>query len=238
VKRPARLALFASGGGTNLQALLDHFNATESGLARVELVVASRAGIGALARATRAGVSARTIDPTLLGTEATLAETLAALTAHRIDFIVLAGYLKLIHPSLVDRYHGRMVNIHPALLPAFGGAGMYGLRVHEAVLASGARVSGATVHLVGERYDEGSIIAQWPVPVLAGDTPELLAARVLRVEHLLLPAAIEGLIAGRDSDRTEPGSFLEPDQAFELVNKVLPATESLRRLNLRRHRRG
>src|SRR5690606_25967592 len=112
---------------------------------------------------------------------------------------------------VVARLRGRILNLHPALLPAFGGEGMYGMRVHRAVLESGVRVSGVTVHLVDEHYDRGPIMAQWPVPVLPGDTPELLAERVLRVEHLLLPAAVEALACG-----ARPGAIGDP-LAFELV---------------------
>jgi folate-dependent phosphoribosylglycinamide formyltransferase PurN len=108
---------------------------------------------------------------------------------HRVDLIVLAGYLRLVPRSVVAAHRGRIINVHPALLPAFGGTGMYGRRVHSAVIEHGASVSGATVHFVDEEYDRGPIIAQWPVPVLPDDTPETLAARVLRVEHLLLPRA-------------------------------------------------
>ena len=118
------------------------------------------------------------------------ARLLALLTEERADLVVLAGYLKLVPPTVVAAWAGRMVNVHPALLPAFGGAGLYGRRVHEAVLAAGARVSGSTVHLVDERYDHGHILAQWPVPVRPGDTPETLAARVLEAEHRLLPAVV------------------------------------------------
>jgi phosphoribosylglycinamide formyltransferase-1 len=103
---------------------------------------------------------------------------------------VLAGYLKLVPAAVIARYRDRILNVHPALLPAFGGRGMYGHRVHEAVLASGARESGATVHLVDEVYDRGAILAQGRVPVLPDDTPDRLAARVLAVEHRLLPAAV------------------------------------------------
>ena len=103
---------------------------------------------------------------------------------------MLAGYLKLVPPAVIARYRDRIVNMHPALLPAFGGRGMYGHHVHEAVLASGARESGATVHLVDEEYDRGAILAQGRVPVLPGDTPDRLAARVLEVEHRLLPAVV------------------------------------------------
>jgi phosphoribosylglycinamide formyltransferase-1 len=192
----ARIAVLASGGGTNLQALIDRFNAGGSGAARVELVVGSRAGIGALERAERAEIPALALDSRSMGAE-TFRDALAeALETHRIDLVVLAGWLQLVPAEVVARYHGRMVNVHPALLPAFGGRGMYGMRVHQAVIASGARVSGATVHLVDERYDEGSIVAQWPVPVLPGDTPETLAARVLAVEHRILPLAVEALASG------------------------------------------
>src|SRR5213076_1806217 len=106
------------------------------------------------------------------------------------ELVVLAGYLKRVPPAAVARFPLRMINIHPALLPAFGGPGMYGRRVHERVLASGAAISGATVHYVDEEYDHGPIIAQWPVPVRAGDTADTLAARVLAVEHRLLPLVV------------------------------------------------
>jgi folate-dependent phosphoribosylglycinamide formyltransferase PurN len=107
-----------------------------------------------------------------------------------VDLVVLAGYLKLVPSDVIARFRGRIINVHPALLPAFGGKGMYGRGVHEAVLASGARESGATVHLVDEVYDRGAILGQARVPVLPGDDPERLAARVLQVEHRLLPAAV------------------------------------------------
>jgi folate-dependent phosphoribosylglycinamide formyltransferase PurN len=110
--------------------------------------------------------------------------------------IALAGYLRLVPPDVVAAFGGRMLNVHPALLPAFGGAGMYGARVHQAVLASGARVSGPTVHFVDERYDEGAIIAQWPVPVRTDDTPETLGARVLAVEHRIYPWAVAAVASG------------------------------------------
>jgi folate-dependent phosphoribosylglycinamide formyltransferase PurN len=114
----------------------------------------------------------------------------APLERHGVDLIVLAGYLRLVPPGIVARFRGRIINIHPALLPGFGGKGMYGRRVHEAVLASGARESGATVHLVDEVYDRGPILGQVRVPVLPGDDPERLAARVLEAEHRLLPAVV------------------------------------------------
>jgi phosphoribosylglycinamide formyltransferase 1 len=222
LNRPARLAVFASGGGTNLQALLDYFNASGSPVARVEVVIASRPGIGALERAEVAEVPWRVIDPEL-EPSILATTTLAELGDRRIDIVVLAGYLRLIPPEVVARYHGRIVNIHPALLPSFGGPGMYGIRVHRAVLAAGARVSGASVHLVDERYDEGPILAQWPVPVYPSDTPETLAARILPVEHLLLPAAIEHLVRG------DTMAAADSAPTFELTDAAAPSPEKVRR---------
>jgi folate-dependent phosphoribosylglycinamide formyltransferase PurN len=144
------------------------------------------------------------------------------LREHAIDLIVLAGYVRLVPTEVVRSYHGRIVNVHPALLPAFGGQGMYGMHVHRAVLASGARVSGATVHFVDEHYDQGPIIAQWPVPVFGDDTEHSLAARVLHVEHLLFPRAVEALAAGRvqlDADGRVRGILdtTVPEAAYALL---------------------
>ncbi|HYL55876.1 MAG TPA: phosphoribosylglycinamide formyltransferase [Gemmatimonadales bacterium] len=181
---PVPVAVLVSGGGSNLQSLLDALR--ESPLARIVRVVSSRAGAGALERARRAGVPS-----TVLQDPDDADELIAALDDARLG--VLAGYLKRVPATVVARFRWRLINIHPALLPGFGGEGMYGRRVHEAVLASGARVSGATVHYVDEEFDRGPIIAQWPVPVLANDTPDSLAARVLEVEHHLLPLVVEEL---------------------------------------------
>jgi len=178
---PVRVAVLVSGGGTNLQALLDTLH--DSPIARIARVISSRPDAGALERARRAGV-----PTTVLRDAGDPAEVLSALTGAQL--VVLAGYLKLVHASVVARFRGRIINIHPALLPDFGGAGMYGRRVHEAVLASGAKESGATVHFVDEEFDRGAIIAQEKVPIEAGDTPDTLAARVLEAEHRLLPRVI------------------------------------------------
>jgi len=180
---PVRAAVLVSGGGTNLQALLDH--AAPVAIARV---VSSRPDAGALDRARRAGV-----PTTVLRDPADPAELLGALEG--ADLVVLAGYLKLVPAAAVARFRWRMINIHPALLPAFGGPGMYGPSVHEAVLASGAALSGATVHYVDEQYDRGPIIAQWPVPVRPDDTAASLAERVLAAEHQLLPRVVRALAA-------------------------------------------
>ena len=187
----ARIAVFASGRGSNLQAL--HAYLERAGGAEVVLVASDRPAAGALAWARDRGVTAATLDSA--GDDASA--MLRLLAASRVDCVILAGYLRLVPAEVVRAYRGRIVNVHPALLPAFGGPGMYGARVHRAVLASGARVSGPTVHFVDEVYDHGPIIAQWPVPVFADDTDGALAARVLRAEHLLLPRVAHLVATGR-----------------------------------------
>jgi len=178
------IAVLVSGRGSNLQALLD---ATREGApGRIALVISDKQDAGALDVARKAGVAAEWVA--VDGREADA--TLALFARHRIGLVVLAGYLKKVSDRVVAAFKGRIVNVHPALLPAFGGPGMYGRRVHEAVLKSGARLSGVTVHLVDEQYDHGPVLAQWPVPVREGDTTESLAARVLKIEHRLLPAVV------------------------------------------------
>lgn len=186
-----RLAVFASGSGTNLQALIDHFAETDA--AEVALVISDRADAGALERARAAGIPTHHIPVQTRPIAAVTADTIDALEAARIDLVALAGYLRLLPADVVRRFSHRILNIHPALLPAFGGKGMYGGRVHEAVLHAGCRITGPSVHFVNERYDEGHIVAQWPVPVLEDDSPETLARRVLKIEHVLYPAAVEWL---------------------------------------------
>lgn len=178
-----RVAVAVSGGGTNLQALLDRL--VPPAPAEVALVLSNRADAGGLDRARRAGVPAAVLaDP------ADATEWLELLRRHDAGLLVLAGYLKRVPDGVVAEWRGRIMNVHPSLLPAFGGAGMYGARVHRAVLASGAAESGATVHLVDEIFDHGEVLAQRAVPVLPGDTPDTLARRVLAVEHELLPAVV------------------------------------------------
>ena len=189
-ERPLRLAVFASGGGTNFQAILD---AVERGTLplTVALCLSNTPKAGALMRARRHDVPTAILNPRDFETEAAyVAALMAVLGEHGVNFIALAGYMRKIPVAVVEAFRGRMLNIHPALLPSFGGKGLYGRRVHEAVLAYGARWSGATVHLVDEEYDTGPIVLQEPVPVLPGDTPETLAERVLRVEHWLYPQAL------------------------------------------------
>lgn len=192
-----RLAVFASGGGSNFQSIVD---AVKAGTLPIEvaLCLSDRPGAGALARAERHGIPTAVLSPgDYVDPAAYTADLLALLDRHGITFIALAGYLKHVPPEVVRAYRGRMLNIHPALLPAFGGKGMYGLRVHRAVLAYGARWTGATVHLVDEEYDTGPVVLQEPVPVADDDTPETLAARVLAVEHRLYPEALRLFAGGR-----------------------------------------
>ena len=190
-----RLAVFASGGGSNFQSIVD---AAESGAlkAQVVLCVSDSPTAGALERAKRHEIPELILDPAEFSDEDVYASLLQTkLTEFEIDFIALAGYMKMIPAQIVREFSGRMVNIHPALLPAFGGPGMYGNRVHQAVLKAGAAESGATVHLVDEEYDSGPIVLQESIPVRPEDTPELLAARVLKVEHRIYPRAL-ALFAG------------------------------------------
>ena len=187
----SRIAVLASGGGSNLQALLDHFAGAGRSHGTICWVGSNRPGAGALTRAASMGV-----ETGVVATPHDGASLLAQLEAARADLLVLAGYLKLIPTEVVRAFHGRLLNIHPALLPAFGGAGMYGHHIHEAVLAHGNTVTGVTVHFVDEAYDRGPIIAQWPVPVLPGDTPATLGARVLAVEHQLYPLCVAAVAAG------------------------------------------
>lgn len=188
---PLTVAAFASGGGTNLQALLDH--SAESSAWRVGLVVLNREA-GARARAEAAGVPVVVIPTRGRDTDDVASETLAALTSHGVDIITLCGYLRLLPPALVEHFSGRILNIHPALLPDFGGKGMYGMNVHRAVVEAGASESGATVHFVTAKYDEGGILGQWRIGVSSTESPEGLAARVLAVEHRLYPRAVDHLV--------------------------------------------
>ena len=184
---PSRIAVLASGRGSNLQAIIEHFDSlARERVAKVVLVASNRADSPALVRAATASIDIASFDSTDDGSE-----LLNLLEKHRIDLVVLAGYLKRIQPMVIQKYAGRILNIHPSLLPAFGGAGMYGARVHEAVIAAGVAESGVTVHLVIDEYDRGPIVAQWRVAVETADTPESLAARILTVEHVVYPRAVE-----------------------------------------------
>ena len=177
-----RIAVAISGRGSNLDALLRALGAGAP--AEIVLVLSDRAAPGLVHARTRG------IPVKVLSDPADDSAWLEALREHNVDLVVLAGYLRLIPGAVVGAYRERIINTHPSLLPAFGGKGMYGDRVHRAVLGSGARETGVTVHLVDEVYDRGAVLAQSRVPVLNDDTPERLAARVLEAEHRLLPAAV------------------------------------------------
>ena len=191
-----RLGCLASGSGTNLQAIID---AAASGElhADVAVVISNNSNSGALKRARKASIpglhlsgathpEAAALDRAILGT----------LQDHEVDVVVLAGYMKMLGPTVLSRYEGRVLNVHPALLPKFGGQGMYGRRVHEAVLVAGESVTGATVHVVDAEYDHGPVVAQLEVPVLPGDTVESLSARVLEREHELLVETLQKVAIG------------------------------------------
>ncbi len=195
MRRPrARLAVLVSGKGTNLQAILDASRDPDYP-AEVVVVVSDRPGAYALERARQAGVPAYVVpwckDPKEFG--ARLAEVLER---HGAQWVCLAGFLRILDTEFVERYRGRILNIHPSLLPAFGGKGMYGERVHQAVLRAGVRESGCTVHFVTAEVDAGPVVAQVRVPVLPDDTVETLAARVAEQEHRLYPEAIRRVVTG------------------------------------------
>ena len=194
---PMRLAVFASGGGTNFQAILD---AIDDGTLPATPVccVSNTPDAGALDRAARHDVPTRVVRPGAYDDAEAFGDALLdVLRAHDVTFVALAGYMVKIPASVVEAYRGRMTNVHPALLPAFGGQGMYGMNVHEAVIEYGVHWSGVTVHLVDEEYDHGPVVLQEPVPVYADDTPDRLAERVKAVEHRLYPYALRLFAEGR-----------------------------------------
>lgn len=180
-----KIGVLISGSGTNLQAIIDACRAGDLP-AEVAVVISNKADAYGLERAQQAN-----IDQFYLEDDQ---EILNTLKAYDVDVVVLAGYLKLISSDLVKAFEGRMVNIHPSLIPAFAGKGYYGLKVHQAAIDRGVKVTGATVHLVDEHFDEGRILIQEPVQILAEDTAETLQARVLNVEHRILITAVANLI--------------------------------------------
>lgn len=192
-----RIAVLCSGGGTNLQALID---AQEAGRidGEIVLVLANASKAYALERARKHGIEARFISKKQAGSdEAFNHAILAELRRVGAELVVLAGYLPIVGAQIVRAYEHKIINIHPALIPAFCGPGMYGHHVHEAVLAYGAKISGATTHFVDEQVDHGGVIMQASVPVLEDDTPDTLAARVLTVEHQILPESVRLFCAGK-----------------------------------------
>ena len=198
------LGVLASHGGTNLQAIID---SCRSGAidAEVRVVTSNNSHSLALERARSANIPASHLSGSTHPDPDDLDEAIAdTLRRHGVQVVALAGYMKMLGPRTLGAYRNRILNVHPALLPKFGGHGMYGERVHAAVLASGDSVSGVTVHLVDEKYDHGPVVAQAEVPVLPGDTPDTLAARVLEQEHILYPMTIHRIATGEvDLDRLQ-----------------------------------
>jgi len=193
------LAVFVSGGGTNLQAILDHLAANRLPGVRICCVVASKSGTYAEERAKGAGIPtfviARKSYPDLAAYDQALLETLQP---YSIGLVVLAGFLSLLGPDFIAAYPNRIINIHPSLIPSFCGPGFYGIKPHEAALAYGVRITGATVHFIDAQYDQGPIILQKAVPILADDTPKSLQQRVMKeAEQIILPQAIALFAAGR-----------------------------------------
>lgn len=196
-----QIAVFGSGGGSNFGAIVEAMERGEIPRARIRLVVSNSAHAGILERARAHGLPAVHISAKQFAGEGAFSRSLLdLLRRHGVNFVVLAGYMRRVPPEVVAAYRNRMLNIHPALLPAFGGAGMYGRHVHEAVIAARCTESGATVHLVDEEYDHGPIVLQRRVPVMPGDTPDTLAERVLAVEHEIYPEAIRRFAADAGPD--------------------------------------
>jgi phosphoribosylglycinamide formyltransferase-1 len=191
------IAIFASGNGSNFQALLDR---KSEGLLQVTfaLMIGNNSKSAAFDRARQYNIPAIHLAPSHFPSEQRYSEQLLeTLTTHQINLIVLAGYMKKIPPVVVKAFHNRIVNIHPGLLPAFGGQGMHGIHVHQAVLDYGAKVSGITIHFIDEEYDHGPVILQETIPVLDDDDASSLAARVLSLEHAHYWRVIEAIAQGR-----------------------------------------
>ncbi len=190
-----KIAVFASGGGTDFQSVIDA-NQSEQ-FCQIEYLVASKPQIGAIARAEKAGIKTLVFDKTKESKEEFYARIAQTLQAAMVDYIVLAGWLLVVPASFIEAFENRIVNIHPSLIPAFCGMGYYGLHVHEAAIAYGVKLSGATVHFVSADVDGGAIIMQRAVAVEPDDTPETLQARILKEEHEMLPLCVKLLCEGK-----------------------------------------
>lgn len=194
-----RIGVMVSGGGTNLQAVLDAIDGGRITNAKVEVVISNNPGAYALERAKKHGIEALCISPKTFESREAFNEALvAAVDERRLDLIVLAGFLVKIPELMIETYERRIINIHPSLIPSFCGVGYYGLKVHEAALARGVKITGATVHFVDGGMDTGPIILQKAVEVLDGDTPEVLQQRVMeQAEWVILPRAIDMIANGK-----------------------------------------
>lgn len=192
-----KLAVLASGSGSNLQALIDAEKNGELAGASIVLVLSDKDNAYALERARQHGISAKTLKPSDFSDRAAWeAALVAALEEADADYVLLAGFLRILSGECIRHFDGRMLNVHPSLLPAYGGKGYYGLRVHEAVIANQEKESGASVHFVIEGCDEGPVIFQERTPVFPQDTPETLQKRILDIEHRLYPEAVRKLVKG------------------------------------------
>lgn len=191
-----RVGVLVSGGGTNLQAILDAMDQGRITNAEVAAVISNNPGAYALERARNHGIPAECISPKDFPDRASFNEALVAkVDSYDLDLVVLAGFLVKIPEAMIAKYRNKIINIHPSLIPKYCGKGFYGKRVHKAVLEGGEKESGATVHFVDEGVDTGEIILQEKVPVLEGDTPDELAARVLKVEHRILAEGLNQIAA-------------------------------------------
>ena len=205
------IAVFGSGKGSNFRTILEAIESGRIPNARIRVVISNNSTAGILEIARSAALPAVHLSRKQVEHESGFVEaTVGLLQQFDVNFLVLAGYMKRLHPRIIATYRNRILNIHPALLPAHGGKGMYGTRVHEAVIAAGDRFSGATVHLVDEEYDHGPIVLQQRVEVSVSDTPESLAAKVLTVEHGLYPEAIRLFAEGRVDIRNGSIHILQP----------------------------
>ncbi|MFH1759778.1 MAG: phosphoribosylglycinamide formyltransferase [bacterium] len=194
------IAVFASGGGSNFRAILDKIKSGDLKNAEIRAVISNNSKAGALEIARKSNIPAIHMSgKTHPETKRYEKEMLELLEQYNIELILMAGYMKLLPSAVISRYSKKVLNIHPALLPRFGGKNMYGMNVHKAVLESGEKWSGPTVHYANEKYDEGTIIRQAKVPVLNGDTPEILGARVLKAEHDLYWRVIDEMVNGSSS---------------------------------------
>ncbi len=191
------IAVFASHGGSDLQAIIDGCKSNKIG-ANVSVVISNNGSSMALQRANKEGIPSYHLSAKIFGSEELLAEEiLKVLSKYHIDMIFLAGYMRMLHISILKKYENRVFNIHPALLPKYGGKGMYGMNVHTAVIEAKETETGVTIHRVSPEYDSGEIVAQTTVPVFKNDTPEQLAARVLEKEHEFLVEVIADIVNGK-----------------------------------------
>jgi phosphoribosylglycinamide formyltransferase-1 len=198
-KRKANLAVLVSGSGSNLAALIDAVNEGIIDNGQISLVISNKEDAYALTRAENAGISTLVVKRSDFNSDEDFDKYIIhKLKEFKIDVVLLAGYLRILTEPLLEAYEERILNIHPSLLPEFGGRGLYGMKVHEKVISAGALVSGCTVHIVNKKVDGGPIIAQTPVSVLPDDTPPSLAAKILKEEHKLYPKTVRNFINGFD----------------------------------------